>query len=64
MVIAIIIAGIIGVGAVIGTLMLGGKSDENYRGATKRNSINLTLIYTVVMILSFAALGIYLIWFV
>ncbi|AST93314.1 MULTISPECIES: hypothetical protein [Sutcliffiella] len=62
--IAIVVALLIGVGSAIATLMLGGKSDENYRGAAKRNSINLSLIYTVVIILSFAALGIYLVWFV
>lgn len=46
--------------AVVSTLMLTGKADENYSGSTKRNTTNLTLIYVVIIFISLAALGIYI----
>lgn len=58
--IAIIIVIILGIAALIGTIMIAGKGDANYREKTKRNSTNLTLIYAVVIILSLIAVGIYI----
>ncbi|WP_019153133.1 hypothetical protein [Robertmurraya massiliosenegalensis] len=46
--------------ALVGTLSLTKKSDEDYRGATKKNTKNLTLIYGVVILLSLIALGVYI----
>ncbi|MGG0720265.1 hypothetical protein ABE096_22190 [Robertmurraya massiliosenegalensis] len=46
--------------ALVGTLWLTKKSDEDYRGATKNNTKNLTLIYGVVILLSLIALGVYI----
>jgi hypothetical protein len=54
---------ILGISAVL-TLLLLGKSDEGYRGAARRNTINLTMIYVVVIILSLAAVGAYVRWYV
>jgi hypothetical protein len=42
------------IAALIGTLALLGKHDENYKSSTKPNTIRLTLIYVVVI---FAAIG-------
>lgn len=42
------------------TLLIAGKSDEDYRGSAKKNTVNLTWIYAIVIILSFVALGIYI----
>ncbi|MBY0097074.1 hypothetical protein [Mesobacillus maritimus] len=50
--------------AIVGTLFLAGKGDEDYRNATKRNTTNLTLIYVVVILFSFIAVGVYIKWFV
>lgn len=62
--IAFIIVILVGIIAVISTLMLAGKSDENYRSAAKKNSINLTLIYAVVIVLSLVAIAVYVKWFI
>ncbi|MCM3601654.1 hypothetical protein M3175_12990 [Robertmurraya korlensis] len=48
--------------SVILTLVITGKSDENYRSSVKRNTINLTLIYVVIIVLSLVALGGYIWW--
>ncbi len=48
--------------SVILTLVITGKSDENYRSSVKRNTINLTLIYIVIIVLSLIALGGYIWW--
>lgn len=48
--------------SVILTLVITGKSDENYRSSVKRNTINLTLIYIVIIVLSLVALGGYIWW--
>lgn len=34
--------------AVVSTLVLTGRPDENYSDSTKRNTTNLTLIYVVI----------------
>lgn len=49
--------------AVVGTLLITGKSDENYSKSHKRNTTNLTLIYVVIISLSLIALGIYIRFF-
>jgi hypothetical protein len=46
--------------AVVLTLSLTGKPDENYRNSTKRNTTNLTLIYVVIIFFALVALGIYI----
>ena len=49
--------------AVVSTLLLTGKSDENYGGSTKKNTMNLTLIYAVIIFIALISLGIY-IWLI
>ncbi len=51
---------IIGIISIILTLLVAGKGDENYRGSTKRNTLNLTLIYAVIIFLSLIGLGVYI----
>lgn len=46
--------------AIVSTLLILGKSDENYSSSAKRNTTNLTLIYVVVIFLSLIALGVYI----
>ncbi|MED4207148.1 hypothetical protein [Neobacillus mesonae] len=46
------------------TLLLTGKGDQDYRGAVKKNTKNLTLIYAIIITLSFIALGVYISYFV
>lgn len=46
--------------SVILTLLIAGKGDEDYRGSSKKNTMNLTWIYAIVIIISFVALGIYI----
>ncbi len=46
--------------AIVSTLFLTGKSDENYSSSTKRNTTNLTLIYVVIIFLALISLGIYI----
>jgi hypothetical protein len=50
--------------SVIATLRITGKSDTDYRTATKRNTTNLTLIYVIVILLSLVALAVYIRFFV
>lgn len=45
---------IILIGSLIGTLLLTGKPDENYKGSAKQNTIRLTAIYVIIIL---AALG-------
>lgn len=45
------------------TLMLAGKGDEGYSKATKRNTMNLSIIYLIVILLSLIAVGVYIRWF-
>lgn len=51
------------VAAFVFTLLLAGKSDEGYRNATVKNTTNLSVIYIVVIVLSFIAVGVYIKWF-
>jgi hypothetical protein len=44
------------------TLMLAGKSDADYSKSARRNTVNLTVIYAVVILLSIVALGVYIKW--
>lgn len=64
MTLGLILVFIILVGALLATLLLSGKGDEEYSKATKKNTTNLSLIYIVVLILSFIAVGVYIRWFV
>ncbi|MFS0777042.1 hypothetical protein ABC255_13705 [Neobacillus sp. 3P2-tot-E-2] len=49
--------------AIVSTLLITGKSDENYSVSTKKNTTNLTLIYVVVITLSLFSLGVYIRFF-
>ncbi|MFJ7729236.1 hypothetical protein ACIQXV_24305 [Neobacillus sp. NPDC097160] len=49
--------------AVISTLLIAGKGDENYSSSTKRNTTNLTLIYAISIPLILFALGIFIVFF-
>jgi hypothetical protein len=62
MVFLIILVFIVLIISVILTLVITGKSDENYRSSVKRNTINLSLIYIVIIVLSLIALGGYIWW--
>lgn len=57
---AIILVLLIIVGAFVATISLTGKSDENYSGEHKVNTVRLTAIYTVVILVSLAVLGWYI----
>ena len=46
--------------AVVSTLVLTGRPDENYSDSTKRNTTNLTLIYVVIIFIALVSLGIYI----
>lgn len=46
--------------ALVGTLLVTKKPDEDYSGSVKRNTTNLTLIYAVVIAIALIALGIYI----
>ncbi|QOR68786.1 hypothetical protein IM538_02325 [Cytobacillus suaedae] len=45
------------------TISLAGKSDEDYRGATRKNTRNLTLIYVITILLLLTGLVVYIKWF-
>ncbi|MBT2690319.1 hypothetical protein J7I93_19385 [Bacillus sp. ISL-47] len=60
---AIALVIIILIAAVIFTLLLTGKSDEGYSSATKKNTANLTYIYIIAILLSVAALAVYIYYF-
>ncbi|MED3552849.1 hypothetical protein ACTHO0_26065 [Cytobacillus praedii] len=62
MFIAIILVIILPALAGVFTIVFMKKGDENYGSSSKRNTTNLSLIYIVVIIISFIALGFY-IWF-
>lgn len=49
--------------AIISTLFIAGKADENYSSSTKRNTTNLTLIYAISIPLILIALGIFIVFF-
>ncbi|WP_409304940.1 hypothetical protein [Peribacillus sp. SCS-155] len=46
--------------SIVLTLSIMGESDKNYRSSTKRNTVNLTLIYAVIITLSLLVLGVYI----
>jgi hypothetical protein len=49
--------------AVLGTLLATRKADENYSSSTKKNTLNLTLIYAIVIPLALIALAIFIRFF-
>jgi cytochrome c biogenesis protein ResB len=48
------------VAAFIGTLVLLGKPDENYKSSTKQNTVRLTAIYVVVILAAIGGLAWYI----
>lgn len=54
---------IIAIVALVSTLSIAGKGDEDYSNSYKRNTANLTWIYVVVIIASLIAVGVYIRWF-
>ncbi|WP_313805054.1 hypothetical protein [Cytobacillus sp.] len=62
MLVAIILVIILTALAGVFTIVFMKKGDEKYGSSSKRNTTNLSLIYIIVIILSFVALGFY-IWF-
>ncbi|WP_318503970.1 hypothetical protein [Bacillus sp. T3] len=60
MTIAYGLVGITLVVAIIGTLVLTTKSDENYKKETKQNTFRLTSIYIVVILVSIIGLAWYI----
>ena len=61
MIISIILVCVIMIAALIATLALGGKSDEHYSRATKRNLTRLTWIYVILGIGLTIGVGVYII---
>jgi cytochrome c biogenesis protein ResB len=51
---------IILVASLIGTLVLTGKPDENYKGSTKQNTIRLTAIYIIIILVAIGGLAWYI----
>jgi cytochrome c biogenesis protein ResB len=51
---------IILVAALIGTLALTGKPDEDYKGSTKQNTVRLTAIYVIVILGAIGGLAWYI----
>ncbi|MGF6949109.1 cytochrome c biogenesis protein ResB [Neobacillus sp. B4I6] len=51
---------IILVAALIGTLVLTGKPDEDYKGSTKQNTVRLTAIYVIVILGAIGGLAWYI----
>ena len=64
MLVGMILVVVIVIAALIFTVMLTGKGDEGYDNATKKNTTNLSIIYIVVILLSFIAVGVYIRWYV
>lgn len=48
------------VAALVGTLVLLGKPDENYKSSTKQNTIRLTAIYVIVILGAIGGLAWYI----
>ncbi|MCM3123020.1 hypothetical protein QNH36_10575 [Mesobacillus sp. AQ2] len=63
MTLGLVLVVIIVIGALLLTIMLFGKGDADYRNAAKKNTTNLSVIYIVVILLSFIAVGVYIKWF-
>lgn len=51
---------IILVAAMIGTLLLTGKPDADYKSSTKQNTLRLTAIYLIVILAAIGGLGWYI----
>ncbi|QED47273.1 hypothetical protein FSZ17_08460 [Cytobacillus dafuensis] len=49
--------------SIVLTLLVTRNGDENYSSSTRRNNINLSLIYGVIIILAIIALGVYITFF-
>jgi len=49
--------------AIISTLIIAGKGDDNYSNSTKRNFSNLTFIYVIIILFSLISLGVYIKFF-
>lgn len=58
---SMIIVFIIMIIALIGTMALGGKSDENYSGAVRGNLTRLTWIYAILGIVLALGVGLYVV---
>jgi hypothetical protein len=63
MTLGLVLVVIIVIGALLLTIMLFGKGDADYRNAAKKNTTNLSVIYIVVILLSFIAVAVYIKWF-
>ncbi|RSD28673.1 hypothetical protein [Mesobacillus subterraneus] len=63
MTLGLFLVGIVVVAALVATLLLAGRGEKEYSESTRRNTVNLSLIYIVVIVLSFVAVGIYIRWF-
>ncbi|MGG3888833.1 hypothetical protein [Metabacillus fastidiosus] len=59
---SIILIILIGIIALVSTILIGGLGDSNYGKRTKGNLSRLTLIYLVVILVSFGGLALYLIF--
>ncbi|MDQ0229267.1 hypothetical protein [Metabacillus malikii] len=57
---AIFLVILIGILALVGTILLGGKGDHNYDEQTKGNISRLSWIYIILAILTIIAFAIYL----
>lgn len=49
--------------AIVSTLLIAGKGDNNYSSSTKRNFSNLTFIYVIIIIFGLVSLGVYIRFF-
>lgn len=49
--------------AIVSTLLIAGKGDNNYSSSTKRNFSNLTYIYVIIIMLGLVSLGVYIKFF-
>jgi hypothetical protein len=61
--IAMILVVIVLLGGLVLTLQLAGKSDENYRESSKKNTVNLTLIYIITIVILLIGLVVFIKWF-
>jgi hypothetical protein len=46
--------------SLVSTILIAGKGEEHYSRSTKRNFTNLTVMYTVFIILGLIGLGVYI----
>jgi len=64
MMVAYILVILVGIAALVGTLMVAGKGDANYSGATKGNLTRILLMYIIlgiIVIIGAIVVGVYLI---